>query len=201
MKSGRLEFFLWSGTECHAGWLDKTLLFALACLAENAPKHVRMESKDESCFVRARADRTSRPNDQEVIFDFIYPKTKKKQRTILKEESEQIPTLFAVYNLKDKQMKEEYDKYLTEAKIPGIRGAPWCTAFNTWKIDRVLAAAVSEPEGEMPSEPPYMYVAKIEVSDLDAMVAFLGTEAGKNFMKSWSIYLDPTSIFTMAHDM
>jgi len=46
-----------------------------------------------------------------------------------------------------------------------------------------------------------MYVAKIEVSDLDAMVAFLGTDAGKNFMKSWSIYLDPTSIFTMAHDM
>ena len=112
-----------------------------------------------------------------------------------------MPTLFAVYNLKEKQMAEEYDKYLTNTKIPGIRGAPWCIAFNTWKIDKVLAPAVSEPKGEMPKESPYMYVAKIEVSDLDAMVAFLGTEAGKNFMKSWSIYLNPKSIFTMAHDM
>jgi hypothetical protein len=98
-------------------------------------------------------------------------------------------------------MKEEYDKYLTETKIPGMRGAPWCTAFNTWKIDKVLASAVSEPKGELPKEPPYMYVAKIEVSDLDAMVAFLGTDEGKSFMKSWSVFLDPTSIFTMAHDM
>lgn len=112
-----------------------------------------------------------------------------------------MPTLFAVYNLKNKHMKEEYDKNLTETKIPGVREAPWCTAFNTWKIDKVLAPAVSEPKGELPKEPPYMYVAKIEVSDLDAMIAFLGTDAGKNFVKSWSIYLDPASIFTMAHDI
>ena len=112
-----------------------------------------------------------------------------------------MPTLFAVYKLKEKQMTTEYDKYLNETKIPGIRGAPWCTSFNTWKVDKVLAPAVSEPKGELPEDPPYMYVAKIEVSDLDAMVAFLGTDAGKNFVKSWSIYLDPTSIFTMAHDM
>ena len=44
-------------------------------------------------------------------------------------------TLFAVYNLKENQKSEEYDNYLTETKIPGIRGAPWCTDFNTWKID------------------------------------------------------------------
>ena len=35
-----------------------------------------------------------------------------------------MPILFAVYSLKDKQMREEYDKYLTNTKIPGIRGAP-----------------------------------------------------------------------------
>ena len=33
-----------------------------------------------------------------------------------------MPTLFCVYNLKEKQMTEEYDKYLTDTKIPGIRG-------------------------------------------------------------------------------
>jgi hypothetical protein len=112
-----------------------------------------------------------------------------------------MPTLFAVYNIKDKQLAEEYDKYLKNTKIPGMRGAPWCTAFTTWKIDKVLAPAVSEPEGELPSESPYMYVAKIEISDLDAMVSFLGTDEGKAFVKSWSIYIVPTAIFTMGHEV
>jgi hypothetical protein len=112
-----------------------------------------------------------------------------------------MPTLFAVYNLKKKGMAGDYEKYLTETKIPGIRGAPWCTAFHTWRIDKVLAPAVSEPEGELPSESPYTYVAKIEVSDLNAMVSFLGTDAGKDFVKSWSVYVDPTAIFTMGHEI
>jgi hypothetical protein len=112
-----------------------------------------------------------------------------------------MPTIFAVYTLKDIQTAEEYDNYLGATKIPGIRGAPWCTDFKTWKMDNVLAPAVSEPEGELPAEPPYHYIAKIEVSDMDAMVSFLGTDAGKNFVKSWSVYLDPTSIFTLGHEV
>ena len=112
-----------------------------------------------------------------------------------------MPTLFAVYNLIDKNKADEYDKYLTNTKIPGMKGAPWCAGFNTWKIDKVLAPAVSEPEGELPAEAPYMYVAKIEVSDLDAMVSFLGTDEGKEFVKSWSVFIDPTSIFTMGHEV
>jgi len=112
-----------------------------------------------------------------------------------------MPTLFAVYNLKENQKTEEYDSYLTDTKIPGIRGAPWCTEFTTWKIDKVLAPAVSEPEGELPSQPPYIYVAKIEVSDLDAMVSFLGTDAGKAFVQSWSVFIDPTAIFTLGHEV
>ena len=110
-------------------------------------------------------------------------------------------TLICVYNLKPGQDTEAYDKYLSETKIPGIRGAPWCTKFNTWKIQKVLAPAVSEPEGELPTEPPYSYVAKLEVSDLDAMVQFLGTDAGKDFMNSWSVFLDPTAVFTVGKDM
>lgn len=112
-----------------------------------------------------------------------------------------MPTLFAVYHLKENQKTEEYDNYLIETKIPGIRGAPWCTGFKTWKIDKVLGPAVSEPEGELPSEPPYLYVAKIEVSDLDAMLSFLGTDAGKEFVRSWSVYIDPTAIFTIGHEV
>ena len=110
-------------------------------------------------------------------------------------------TVFAVYNLKKDQKSEEYDNYLTKTKIPGIRGAPWCTDFKTWKLDKVLGPAVSEPEGTLPTQPPYLYIAKIEVSDLDAMVGFLGTDAGKEFVRSWSVYIDPTAIFTLGHEV
>ena len=112
-----------------------------------------------------------------------------------------MPTLFAVYTLKGSQKSDEYDNYLVKTKIPGIRGAPWCTDFNTWKIDKVLAPAVSEPEGELPIEAPYAYIAKIEVSDLDAMVSFLDTDAGKEFVRSWSVFIDPTAIFTIGHEV
>ena len=98
-------------------------------------------------------------------------------------------------------MVGEFEKYLKETKIPGIRGAPWCSAFNTWKIEKVLAPAVSEPKGDLPSESPYMYVAKMEVSDLDAMISFLGTDNGKAFVKSWSIYIEPTAFFTTGKEM
>jgi hypothetical protein len=110
-------------------------------------------------------------------------------------------TLFAVYNLKEGQKTEDFDKYLIETKIPGVRGAPWCSDFKTWKIDKVLGPAVAEPVGELPEDSSYQYVAKIEVSDLDAMLSFLGTDAGIEFVKSWSVYLDPTSIFTVGHEM
>ena len=112
-----------------------------------------------------------------------------------------MPTLFAVYKLQESQKNSEYEAYLKKTKIPGIRGASWCTDFRTWRIDRVLAPAVSEPKGELPKNPPYQYVAKIEVSDLDAMVSFLQTEAGKDFVKSWSIYIDATAIFTMGYEV
>ena len=112
-----------------------------------------------------------------------------------------MPTLFAVYNLKSSQIADEYDQYLRDTKIPAIRGAPWCAGFKTWKIDSVLGPAVSEPEGALPSEPPYAYVAEIEVSDLDAMLKFLGTEAGQEFVRSWSVYIDPKAILTIGHEI
>ena len=108
---------------------------------------------------------------------------------------------FCCIQSKREPKNEEYDNYLIKTKLPGVRGAPWCTDFKTWKIDKVLGPAVSEPEGELPADPPYLYMAKIEVSDLDAMLSFLGTDAGKEFVKSWSVYIDPTAIFTMGHEV
>jgi hypothetical protein len=52
---------------------------------------------------------------------------------------------------------------------------------RTWKIEKIFEPAVSEPEGELPSQPPHMCVAKIEVSDLDAMSVFLELMKVKTF--------------------
>ena len=113
-----------------------------------------------------------------------------------------MPTLFVVYNLKEGVKPEEYDTYLTETKIPALRGQSWIIRdFKTWKIEKVLASAVSEPEGKLPANPPYQYVAKLEVSDLNAMMGFLGTEGGKQLTKSWRACIDPTAIFTLGHEM
>ena len=46
-----------------------------------------------------------------------------------------------------------------------------------------------------------MYIAKIEVSDLDAMVSFLGTDEGKEFVKSWSNYIAPKAFITVEHEV
>ena len=113
-----------------------------------------------------------------------------------------MPTLFAIYNLKKGKTPQEYEGFLTKTKIPAMRGESWIIKdFKTWKIDKVLAPAVSEPEGKLPGDPPYQYVAKIDVSDLNAMMNFLGTEGGKKIIKSWSEYMDPTSIFTLGREM
>jgi hypothetical protein len=113
-----------------------------------------------------------------------------------------MPTLFAIYNLKKGKKPEEYENYLTKTKIPALRGESWFIKdFKTWKIDKVFASVVSEPEGKLPADPPYQYVAKIEVSDLNAMEKFLGTGGGKQLTKSWSVYIDPIAIFTLGHEM
>ncbi len=113
-----------------------------------------------------------------------------------------MPTLFIIYNLKEGKKPEEYDSYLTKTKIPALRGKSWIIKdFRTWKIDKVFAPAVSDPAGKLPAELPYHYVAKIEVSDLNAMMSFLGTEGGKQLINSWSVYIDPTAIFTLGHEM
>jgi len=54
--------------------------------------------------------------------------------------------------------------------------------FHTWRIDQILDEAASEAVGELPKESPYLYVAKIIVSDSDAVVGFKNFSCSpKNF--------------------
>jgi hypothetical protein len=53
----------------------------------------------------------------------------------------------------------------------------------------------------LPDTPPYLYIAKIVVSAMDAMMEFLGIDAGKEFMKSWSVFIDPKTFYVMGHEV
>ena len=46
-----------------------------------------------------------------------------------------MPTLFAIYNLKEGKNSEKYDEYLAKTKVPGMRGAPFIASFHTWRVD------------------------------------------------------------------
>jgi len=94
--------------------------------------------------------------------------------------------------IKKRAKNRDYDGYLSKTKIPGIRGAPGVPILKPGKW-KGLAPAVSEPEGELPKESPYHYVGEIEVSDLNAMVSFMGTDQERRFVKSWSVFIDPTA--------
>jgi len=110
-------------------------------------------------------------------------------------------TIFVVYNLKREIKEEEYEHDLVKTKIPKMRESWFIKDFKTWKIDRVLAPVVFKPEWRLHIELPYQYVAKIEVVDLNAMESYLLTEGGKQFLKSWSAYIDPSTILTLGHEM
>ena len=110
-------------------------------------------------------------------------------------------TIFVVYNLKNEIKAEEYDHYLAKTKIPAMRESWFVKDFKTWKINKVLAPVVSESREKLPTEPPYQYISKIEVVDVNAMVSFLGTEGGKQLLKSWSAYVDPNTILTSGHEL
>jgi hypothetical protein len=110
-------------------------------------------------------------------------------------------TIFVVYNLKREIKEEEYENYLAKTKIPTMRESWFVKDFKTWKIDKVLAPVVFKSEWKLSTETPYQYVAKIEVVDLNAMESYLLTEGGKQFLKSWSAYIDPSTVLTLGHEM
>jgi len=112
-----------------------------------------------------------------------------------------MPTAIAVYNLKPGASSKEYEAFLKSTKTPAFRSQPWCIAFSTWRIDKVLGPAVAEPQGELPKESPYTYVGKFEITDLDAMMQTFGSPEGQQLVKAWSKWIDPTSFMTLGHEV
>jgi hypothetical protein len=112
-----------------------------------------------------------------------------------------MPTVLVVYNAKDLKTADAYEQYLKRKKIPLLRSKPYITSFDMWRVDKVLAPSVVEPKNP-PSEPPYQFIAKCEVNNLEDFGKDNQTPEMLAFAQEYSAYIDPNgplNVFTLGH--
>jgi hypothetical protein len=112
-----------------------------------------------------------------------------------------MPTIIVVYNAKDSKAADAYEQYLKRKKISLLRSKPYINAFDMWRIDKVLAPSVVDPKNP-PSEPPYQFVAKCEVNNLDDFGKDSQTPEMLAFAQEYSAFIDPNgplNVFTLGH--
>lgn len=112
-----------------------------------------------------------------------------------------MPTLFAIYNARDSKAADEYEKYLKDKKVALVRSMPHVESYEMYRIDMVLGPVVADPQNP-PSEPPYQFVAKIEITNLEDFTKAMQTPEAQAFMQEYGAYLDqsgPLNVFTLGH--
>jgi hypothetical protein len=112
-----------------------------------------------------------------------------------------MPTILVVYNARDKKSADAYEQYLKKTKIPLLRSKPYINSFDMWRVDQVLAPSVVGAKNP-PSEPPYQFIAKCEVKNLEDFGKDNQTPAMMAFAEEYSAYLEkngPLNVFTLGH--
>ena len=107
-------------------------------------------------------------------------------------------TLFAVYNAKSSEVADEYEKYLVEKKIALVESMPYIISYEIYRIDSIFGPAVANPQN-IPTELPYQFVAKIEITSIEDFVNAAQTPEAQAFIKEYSEFIDPSSVFTIGH--
>lgn len=112
-----------------------------------------------------------------------------------------MPTVFVVYNAKDAKSADEYEKYLKEKKVAFVRSMTNIESYEIYRIDMVLAPGIANAQN-VPSQPPYQFVAKLEISSLDEFAQAAQSPEMQSFVEEYSAYLDPSgplNVFTVGH--
>ncbi len=112
-----------------------------------------------------------------------------------------MPTVIIVYNAKDLKTADDYEQYLKKKKIALVRSMPIVESYEIYRIDKVLAPAVADPQNP-PSEPPYQFVAKLEFTNLEDFAKANQTPEMQAFIQEYSAYIDPNgplNVFTLGH--
>ena len=107
-------------------------------------------------------------------------------------------TLFAVYNAKSSEVADAYENYLEKKKIALVESEPHIISFEIYRIDSIFGPAVANPQN-LPTEPPYQFVAKIEVTSIEEFANAEQTPEAQEFTKEYSAFLDPSTVITIGH--
>ena len=112
-----------------------------------------------------------------------------------------MPTILVVYNAKDAKTADDYEAYLKKKKVAFTRSLPGVESYEIYRGDMVIAPLTAEVK-DLPSQPPYQFVAKIEVSDMDKFAQFQTTPEAQAFLAEYGAYLDPggpLNVFVLGH--
>jgi len=112
-----------------------------------------------------------------------------------------MPTIIVVYNAKDLKTADAYEEYLKKKKVNLLRSKPYIDSYESYRIDRVLAPSVNDAKNP-PTEPPYQFVAKCEVNDMEEFARDAQTPDMLTFAEEYSSYIDPNgplNVFTIGH--
>jgi hypothetical protein len=112
-----------------------------------------------------------------------------------------MPTVIVVYNAKDAKNADEYEQYLKSKKVNLLRSKPYIDSYESYRVDKVLAPSILGAKNP-PSEPPYQFVAKCEVNDMEEFAKDHQSPEMLAFEVEYSAYLDPNgplNVFTLGH--
>ena len=87
---------------------------------------------------------------------------------------------------------------MKEKKIAIVRSSPVVDSYEIYRIDKVFAPSTTNPQNT-PSEPPYQFVAKMEITNLEDFAKAMQSPEIKEFVEEYSAFIDPSSVFTMGH--
>jgi hypothetical protein len=112
-----------------------------------------------------------------------------------------MPTILMVYNAKNLKAADDYEQFLKRKKVALLRSKPYINSFDIYRVDKVLAPSVANPKNP-PSEPPYQFIAKCEVNNLEDFAKDAKTPAMLAFEQEYSAFIDPNgplNVFTLGH--
>jgi len=95
-----------------------------------------------------------------------------------------VPRLFVLFNLRESQDADEYEKWAAARDAPTVRALPSVDAFDVYRID-----------GALQGSPPYAYVEVVDVNDMEAFGVDVATETMQAVAAEFAERAEPVFIF------
>jgi len=102
-----------------------------------------------------------------------------------------MPTLIVLFNLKAGKSAAEYESWAKTVDLPTVNGLPSIERFKVYRAQSVLGATAA---------PPYQYTEVLEVRDMNALFADIGSPLMQKVAAEFQTFADnPT--FVVSEDI